>query len=241
MPIPSTRMAQTVNVQGRLRVAPNAPFFLVFNPRAEGSWTCEAEGLDKPTYLPDLRICRLQPGTNGVRDLQPGEEGTPGEAYRRTLADMYAKGLIVLDPHELTIEAEHLPAGVEAGAYIREVPTTRLDAQRRPLPYHHLAHELVKAPAVQGQSVSRKLDRESWNRWRLHLVESGVLPPPSEELLEIDRARVARKQANAQGDTKSHPEVREQRVSRHAQRLAQLDAAVRPAPKAPAKPKRRRS
>lgn len=165
----------------RLRASPSAPFLLQHHPNA---WEVAEEGLEGPTWVPILSPRRLVPGANGVRTVKRGEGKEA--AFKKAIDKDEGQGYITLD-RDLQVSAEHLPDGVPAGRYIRSLdcvdPRTRAEGK-----IHVEAWEVpMDAPA--GQRHTFRFDRASYNKWRAHLVESGVIPEP----LPAVRERLERK------------------------------------------------
>lgn len=208
----------------RLRCSPSAPFLLQHHPNA---WEIAEEGLEGPTWVPVLSPRRLVPGANGVRTVKRGEGKE--EAFRKAIDKDERQGYRTL-PMDLTVSAEHLPEGVPAGRYIRSLdcidPRTRVEGKI------HVEAWDVPMDAPAGQRHTFRFDRASYNKWRAHLVESGVIPAPLEavrvKLLRKHDARVLSAEVEPLPD-----EVRKRRVKEKAEKRDKVKAAKVPKAKKP--------
>lgn len=208
----------------RLRVKPSEPFLLQHRPN---SWEVESEGLDGPTWLPILAPRAIKAGANGMRTIKRGEQAD--DAYRAALARDERQGIQTI-PLDLTVSAAHLPDGVPPGRYVRSLdaqdPRTRAEGKV------HVEAWKVPMEVPEGQPHRFRFDRPSWNRWRAHLVESGVIAPPMESvrlsLLRRHEARVLSAEVDPLPD-----EVRRRRVEEKAAIRDGIAAATVPAPKKP--------
>jgi hypothetical protein len=176
--------AQTASV-ARLALAPNEQFFLRHHP---GQWDAESVGLTEVTWLPDISKLVLLPGAHLVRTRKKGD--TPNETFRNALNVDGNKGWVHLDPND-AIPADYLPAGVPAGGYLRSLPCKDPRSSAEGVRYVE-AWDVPRAP-VPGQPQKFKYDRGAYNRWRLWLVTSGKIKPPTEDVLgEMQAAKAGR-------------------------------------------------
>lgn len=230
--LPSSSGLGAVAGLERLRAGPNSPFFLIHYPHEAGSWSCEVDGLDGPTWTPDLVVFSLVPGCGGVRTTERGEPASA--AYEQALINLGRRGAAVYMPAGPALQVddpEHLPAGVPPGPYIRQVETTTIpDGQSHGLPYYHLAHETMTNGRTPTAPHKRTLDGGAWNRWRVALVDDGTIPPPAADVIEerIDQQR--RKVASAARDTRANADVRAAAVTEQQTRLDRMIAARLPGP-----------
>lgn len=171
---------------GRLRMVPTPPFLLRHHPTR---WEAESEGLPGATWLPGIDILPIVPGTHLMRTRKAGEE--PSETYREALNADANNGWVHLDP-SMPIPAECLPAGVPVGGYRRPVPCQ--DPVKGTPGVRHLEAWDVPRQWVPGSGPQKtKHDRGAYNRWRLWLVTSGIIAPPTDDVIEaIQQARGGR-------------------------------------------------
>jgi hypothetical protein len=168
-----------------LPIAPNYPFFLMHWPT---DWQVESEGLDGPTWLPGLSRHIILPGCNLNRTLRRGER--PEAAYDMAVLQNVRRGATYID-----VERHRLQSG---GRYLREADcrNTRNGAEG----VYYLDAWSTPRDAVPGRRLRFKFDRAGWNQYRLHLVESGVIRPPSgqvlDEIVNRKRRRLGRVQAH---------------------------------------------
>lgn len=248
MPLPSSSGLGGVTGIERLRAKPNAPFFLIHYPHEAGGWSVVSEGLDGPTWVPDLRPFALVPGCGGVRTLERGEHAAA--AYEQAILNLQRRGAVVYLPESPAMQitdAEHLPAGVAAGPYIRQVETDTIpDGHAAGVPYYHLAQEQMSNGRTPTAPHKRVLDDAAWNRWRVALGDLGHIAPIADDVRaeRIDMQR--RKVASASRDTRANTDVRLAAVDTQAARLAAMESArvpgVTPPPAAaPKKTTRKRT
>jgi hypothetical protein len=241
MPLPSSSGLGGVSGIERLRATPNAPFFLIHYPYEGGSWSVETEGLDGPTWVPDLRPFGLVPGCGGVRTIERGEHAAA--SYEQAILNLQRRGAVVYLPESETMQitsAEYLPAGVPAGPYIRQVETSTIpDGHAAGVPYYHLAHEQMSNGRTPTAPHKRVLDAPAWNRWRVALVDAGVIATPHDDVIqeriELQRSKVA----SASRDTRANADVRAAAVDTQSQRLARMESARVPGRTPPKKTTKR--
>lgn len=167
---------------GRIRIQPNFPFLLRHHPAA---WEVATEGLDGPTWLPQLCQHVLRPGVNGVRTLNENEE--PHRAYEDSVSNGMKQGFTYLDPAE-ALPADMLPAGAVSGGYLREIPCR--DLRTTAIGSRYVEAWAVPEPALPDEIQTFKFDRASYNRWRLMLVMTGVIKPPQDRVKRRLRQRM---------------------------------------------------
>ena len=161
-----------------LPIAPNFPFFLLHWPQ---NWNVETEGLDAPTWLPYLSRHVILPGCNGNRTLRRGEK--PEAAFDLAVLTNTRRGATYIDP-----ERHRLPSG---GRYLREADcrNPRNGAEG----VFYLDAWTTPRDVLPGRRLRFNLDRGGLDRFRLHLVEQGILRAPGPSLLSdlIRRKRKA--------------------------------------------------
>lgn len=209
MPVPSSSTGgTTADLSGFTSDAgqpypPNTPFWLVHFGSEPGTW--EAVDVDGTTYwLPSLTPWQLREGTNGVRTLSGGEP----KSARVTVAEQMIRerGGVVVDLVS-DVPADCLPPGVAAGGALRSWPC------RGGGTHYALVWDQPRPKLGNGEFVPKHY-RVEFNRWRLHLVVSGQISPPSDEILDATRATIA---ARADGvrtaaSNEPIPDVREARI-----------------------------
>ncbi len=165
------RRARPTSRAYRLRAEPY--FILVHSPL---SWDLvEMQGPDGAqwVWLPRLKRLRLTPGVNGVRQGRRG--GAPDATL--AIAQLQRRGWIII-PEEYD------------GGYVDEYPGHRGKV-------HVLKFE---TPVHVGAKTVLRCDEDAWRRWRLKLVEDGIVPPPQQEVLEAimdrQRNRISRHERN---------------------------------------------
>lgn len=167
---------------GRIRIQPNFPFLLRHHPAA---WEVATEGLDGPTWLPQLCQHVLRPGVNGVRTLNEDEE--PQRAYEDSVSNGMKQGFTYLDPAE-ALPTDMLPAGAVSGGYLREVPCR--DLRTTAIGSRYIEAWAMPEPALPDEIQTFKFDRAAYNRWRLMLVTTGVITPPQDRVMRRLRQRM---------------------------------------------------
>lgn len=201
----------------RLPVAPNSPFFLVHRTGRGGSWEVATDGLGAPTWLPVLQPYPIRPGAAGVRTVTAGEPRS--RMWARPVQLLQEDGAIVL-PLDLQVDAENLPNGVPAGAYLRESDCIGGV-------FYHSAWERPRR-GIRGNTVTHDMDRASYNRWRAQLVTSGVIPLPSAEVLAEAQRRASRRVDTAARDATLPQEARQEEISKAKARAQSLATATVP-------------
>ena len=185
----------------RIVATPNEPFFLCHSPR---DW--EPAQVHGETYwLPILHPLAIKGGSAGVRTLNKGEDGP--EAYRHTVAERTSKGVVHLDPNAV-IPSEFLPPGVAEGSYCRPTPCRG----RSGVTGQHW-HEAwkIKAASLPDEDQRWSFHRESFNKWRYHLVESGVISTPNP--LIIERKVAAMRGRIGRAKVVQNPEIRADKMA----------------------------
>ena len=145
--------------------AEGSPPFIYAHCRGWGNWAPETEGLDAPTWLPILQPIPYEPGTSGMVAMPKG--GQPADVYTDALAQFRRRGFTVID--------RNLGVG-GVFDYLKQV------ACRHPITgtmdLLHLDQFETPLPRRGNKALKMVRDRAAWNRWRLALVEAGVIAPP---------------------------------------------------------------
>jgi hypothetical protein len=220
---PPANMAKITSIKA-IRSPPNYPFLYRVHPSA---WTVESEGLDGPTLLPEIGKHLLIPGCNGVRTLSDNEKTTPERAYEDAVAAAQGKGWTYIALDTIT-DAKHLPPGVPAGPFLREIPCRH--PQTGIAGSRWVEAWSVPVATLPDDEQAFQFDRASYNRWRLSLVESGKIPAPNAVVVSRLKARIDGQHARIQSRVATDPHVKEANL---AKAKAASDAvAVAAAPKA---------
>jgi hypothetical protein len=156
-----------------LNTAPNAPF--VYLASAE-SGSVRSDGLDSPTWLPELAIFRLEPGVQGVEVIKDGQPRAT--AWAMALEARRREGWTVLDP-SAAVPAEFLPPGEQTGPYWRSESCYHL---RSGIGGEHFREAWsVRLPSRRESAPPRwSFDHARFNRWLAWMVAEGHVPGPDE-------------------------------------------------------------
>lgn len=168
---------------------PNSPFFLRHH---RSNWEVSVT-LDEPTILPEIAVFVLRPGVNGVRTTGPDE--ADNMAYRmavRNEVDNHDWNFI--DPAQ-PIPKECLPPGMPPGGYLRSPdcihPLTGGTGTR--------FMEAWSVPGPGDDGVTEfAFHRESYELWKLWLMQSGQIEGPTEKVRKKLAARAGRHLENRQ-------------------------------------------
>ena len=150
----------------RLLASPAHAFVLEHDPEA---WEVDlVDGVQ--TWLPVVHKRILKPGADGVRTRKENE--LPDASFRTALDRDRYEGKTVI-PLDTVFAAEFFPAGMPAGRYMRVVdvvePGTNSPGVR------HMEAWWVPVSTPTGRPQQFSFDRATYNRWRAHLVETGVV------------------------------------------------------------------
>ena len=90
--------------------------------------------------------------------------------------------------------------------------------------------------SVPGRRLRFRFDRAGWNKYRLQLVTSGVIRPPSEQVLEDLLRRKRRRLGRVQGHTNLQGDEYARRVEQAQAAVELFAGAMVPEPSAGAGP-----
>jgi hypothetical protein len=171
---PTKSFAEQVSVSSfggtdLLKSQPNSPFFLVHFAE---NWEVDDEGLEEPTWLPQLQRDWVEPGCNAKVTRKTGMPVSMSfDTSHRQLA---RRGATIL-PQKVALE------GFAYDTYLCE-----LDVQHprtgAPGKMYFDRWETPLAPR-EGKRVKFQRDRGEYNRWRRALVEQGFIAAPDPDLL----------------------------------------------------------
>ena len=193
------------------------PFLLVYNPLG---WTPTKVGTDT-VWLPEILEIPVIPGTNGAFVLAKGQD--PSESIRSMKTYLREeRGLYPLD-QALQVPAGVHPAGVPGGSWSRSI-TCRTSRQGGSQTIHVTPWHVAQ-PAMPGGPLRFKIDRPTWDAFRLWLVTSGTIQVDA--TLEAVQAEHRRRYAIRldRSETRQYPNeaIASKRI---ASRRADLDAAI---------------
>lgn len=208
------------SAESRIAASPNAEFLLRHHP---GVWDPAGEGLEETTWLPDIGKQVLVAGAHLVRTRRQGEDAV--ESFKHSRAVDAERGWTHLDAN-VSIPAECLPDGVPPGGYIRALKCR--DPRTGAIGLRYVEAWEVPAAPRPGAPQRFRFDRAAYNRWRLWLVTSGQVAPPTEDtILEMQAAKSGRPARHA--SLPIPDELRKQRVALAEANLKLMSDAVVPA------------
>lgn len=153
---------------------PNTAFFLRHHPT---NW--DAEDVDGvTTWLPHIGILMLVPGAHLIRTRREGEP-VSATFTNATNRDENA-GWIHLK-HSVEIPARCLPVGANPGGYLRSLECK--DPRSSEMGKYFVEVWSQPQDRVAGRPQRFVFDRAAYNRWRLWLVTSGQVPPPTDDAI----------------------------------------------------------
>jgi len=162
-------------VQHLLSATPNAPFFFVYDPE---TWCVAEEGLESPTWLPDLAVSRVIPGVNNYR-TRP-KNAPDSHAYEEAHRTMQRRGqqVILWDAAYVRLDDGSI------SCYLVQVdakdPRTKVEG-----PFYMDAWDIPRS-GRRGKRIKFNRDRAGYNRWLLFLVESGVIGEPNPDIVGLN-------------------------------------------------------
>ena len=212
MPLPQTsrRSAETailgesvgsLTSSERIRLDATPPFVLSVSP--EGYELSEIGG--EPVYLPTIQKHAISPGSNGV---------DKGGGIGHLAANLTTRGQILLQPSQCP--GDLTPDG--RPGYLR-----RYEGVQGPV---HLEAwvSVVKAPGGKHAAHLTTDGEQMFRKWRLWLMEQGIVPFPSEDWIERCEDRLGER-ALRRATQAAAPEVK-------AERAAEADAQLKRSRKA---------
>jgi len=154
-----------------LNLRPTAPF--VYLASVE-SGSVRVDGLEEPTWLPELALFRLNPGVQGVEVIR---EGQPRQAaWAMALEQRRREGWVVLDP-SLEVPAEFLPPGESAGPYWREDSVYHQRTGVGGSAFREVWSQ--RLPSRRPTAPPRyQFFKSGFNRWLAWMVEQDLVPSP---------------------------------------------------------------
>lgn len=217
-------------VDKRLPIAPNWPFFLL---HWWENWELETEGLEAPTWLPQLHPQFIRPGVDMVRAKRK-ETDDDKTMYDDALDLLRRKEGMTILPHTVEVEVD--------GQVLRDyaVEADCRDPISKRIGTFHCERWMSPKRKQEGKRLKFRFDRGLYNRWRLELVRMGVIAPPDEDIVKakIDRA-VYHRDRHAT-ETKHSPEQRDAQVREREAAIEQIEAARVPDIDEDLKPRRDR-
>jgi len=212
--------------QGVIRAEATPPFFLVHFPR-HGNWVIETEGLEGPTWLPELQRIPIEPGTL-VFHQKKHRSDPIDTVVSDSIALLQRRGAVVIPP-DIRVAATgcYRPDDPESGfGYIRELSVEH-PKTRQPGIRHIDAWETPK-PALAGRRLKFTRDRARYNRWLLALVEEGYIKPPIAGELDPKKRHLAAMVDRHAGKQDINEEHRERLVTAAEARVEQVEVAEVP-------------
>jgi len=198
-----------------LPIAPNPAFFLVHWP---GEWSVEALGLEEPTWLPLLSKHIILPGCNLNRTLRLGEK--PEAAYDQAVLANTRKGATYLLPEVHRLE--------DGRKYLQQAPC--VDPRSGRAGTYYLEAWQTPLETIRGRRLKFRYDREGANRYRLWLVQAGIIRPAAPSVL-LDRfRRVKRKADRIRAHTKLEKSEYTRRVKAADAEVERINGAAIPQP-----------
>lgn len=223
---PRSRGASLAGLTGdsKLKAKPNFPVLFVHYQDGPTSWEVgDVDGV--PTWLPVLSLYPIREGVAGVKTLAAGEDES--KKYEGAYGTIAKNGGILLSPR-VPVPADCLPPGVLPGfGYARETDCTGGV-------FYHTAWDQPRNDRTGNLHV--RTDRAGFNRWRKHLVTSGQIPEPSEDVIaSLVRQAEARLVSTENATETAAEAVRNRRLAKANTRVQTASNAAKPweAPPAP--------
>jgi len=152
----------------RINAKPGWPFLLRCHPT---QWEIATEGLDEPTALPIVMRQTLAVGCDGVRTLSKNERHKPSLAYEKAVYDSERRGFIY--PPMTVEDPKHIPAGMGPGLIQYKYKCSH--PRKGSGTYYGEIWDVPQQTAP-GKPQRFRRDNAAFNRWRLDLVRSGIVP-----------------------------------------------------------------
>lgn len=211
MPLPTTRRAAETAIQGeapqsmlrseKVRLDPEPPF--VFSCSPEAYELSEIDG--QPVYLPTIQKHEITPGVNGV-DARGGRSIFE--------ANLNARGQTLIDVHRCPAELTPDNRPGYWRRYEGVAGDVNIEAWR----------QVVPAPGGKHVAQLTKANEQLYRKWRLWLMETGIVPFPTEDWIQRYEDRLGER-ALRRATQAAAPEIK-------AERAAEADAQLKKARKA---------
>lgn len=236
MPIPdhpsafgrSAAPLSEVDDTARAPLRPNERFFFAHPIEAVGSWEVICDGLDRPTWLPRVSMIRVVPGAGGHRQRRNGAKAS--SIYEDAHRKLINRGNVIIPPD----------CGIDGSAgYCEQILTIHKDVHGNARPFF-LPPWVSYSVRQRGGRIDpvRSIDKSKHARWRLSLVQKGIVPPPSRELIAETLKRLRREVEQAESAGHVDKTVRDRHVRRRSDLLDMWTDALVPGP-TPEPPKKR--
>lgn len=200
-----------------IKAKANYPFLLAHSP---GDWEVgQVDG--KPTFLPVLYRVPIQPGLNGVRTMDRYER--PEKAAQDAIKYTERRGHKVIPP-SLHLTAAHAgPLG--EGKYLRAIDCR--DRLNDPIGTHWIEVWEIPIPTPPDEDQAFDYQRAPNNAFRAHLVESGIVDPPSELVMSRLRGRFGQRVGRVESTAYPDMGVKKARLAKATETAkAVVDAVV---------------
>ena len=205
MPLPTRNRPAETPIQGqapqsmlrteRVRLDPEPPFVFTCSP--EGYELSEIDG--QPVYLPTIQKHEITPGVNGV-DARGGRSIFE--------ANVNARGQILIDVHKCP---DDLTPDGRPGYWRRYegvAGDVNIEAWR----------QVVPAPGGKHVAQLTRANEQLYRKWRLWLMDSGLVPFPSEDWIQRYEDRLGER-AHRRASQAAAPEVKAERAAEAATQL----------------------
>lgn len=201
---PQSAVSDIATEHGAIRAEPNDPFWLVYYPGSPTAWNVETRGVAAPIYLPSLNVIPLVEGANGIRSTSKGE--APERGRDGIKVKLASEGAIIIDPSLYLLKTPCLSGGS----------------------YYHTPWQVLRQPLA-GQRMIPKIDHAAYAAFRLALVNDGVIPAPSDQVIAYLEAQAEERLTSVTLAVSNEiEEVRTLRVGKAQRRADAFSRAVRP-------------
>ncbi len=165
-----------------IRVKPNPAFFWAHHENSWSVYVVDGKSVLLPEFKPKARVA-------GCGNMRVKPEGAPdSHQYQHALAGDSAAGWTWMDPTD-PIPSEFCPPGTDGSeGYVATYDCLHPKTGTRGV-YHTLIWDQPRRTAP-GSPTRWGMHWESYNRWRLWLVETGVITQPP-EYVHADRIALA--------------------------------------------------
>ena len=211
MPLPTRSRPAETAIRGeavasldrteRIRLDPSPGFLLSCSP--ESYELSEIDG--QPVYLPTIQKHEITPGVNGV-DARGGRSIFE--------ANLNARGQTLIDVHRCPAELTPDNRPGYWRRYEGVAGDVNIEAWR----------QVVPAPGGKHVAQLTKANEQLYRKWRLWLMETGIVPFPTEDWIQRYEDRLGER-AHRRAAQAAAPEVK-------AERAAEADAQLKKARKA---------